>query len=190
MRTDSTTAISLLVLVSDFVLDWAGRSISGGNLLDADHFHLKESALKSDPGMYNVRTIAGHTYTHTHTHPYSQSLISNSAFGCGIVKYQHIPCQRCIKYVTVMMSPGNTSLVSRCRDWRSTPSCSFGREARVCTIAGGSGFNSRHVQRRGDKIAYDDIRMTVWRDWMWDWRNIVHMFYSISKVPWLYVLRV
>ena len=151
MRTDCTRAISLLV--SDFVFACAGRSISGGNLLDADHFHLKESAMKSDPGMYNVRTVAGHTNTHTHTHTHSQY-------------YQHIPCQRCIKYVTAMMSPGNTSLVSRCRDWRSTPSCAFGREARVCTIAGGSGFNSRHVQRRGDKIAYDDIRMTVWRDWM------------------------
>jgi len=174
MRTDCTRAISLLV--SDFVFVCAGRSISGGNLLDADFFHLKESALKSDPGMYNVRTVAGHTHTHTHTHTlththththtHSQSLISKSVFGCGIVNYQHIPCQRCIKYVTVIMSPGNTSLVSRCRDWRSTPSCAFGREARVCTIAGGSGFNSRHVQRRGDKISYDDIRMTVWRDWM------------------------
>jgi hypothetical protein len=66
MRTDCTRAISLLV--SDFVFVCAGRSISGGNLLDADFFHLKESALKSDPGMYNVRTVAGHTHTHTHTH--------------------------------------------------------------------------------------------------------------------------
>ena len=69
MRTDCTRAISLLV--SDFVFACAGRSISGGNLLDADHFHLKESAMKSDPGMYNVRTVAGHTNTHTHTHSFS-----------------------------------------------------------------------------------------------------------------------
>jgi hypothetical protein len=61
---------------------------------------------------------------------------------------------------------GRSSAAMRCCPGRSTPSCVFGREARVCTIAGGVGFKSRHVQRRGDVIAYDDVRMTVWRDWM------------------------
>ena len=54
----------------------------------------------------------------------------------------------------------------RCHPGRSGPSGILGREVRVCAVAGSTGVKSKHVQRRGEPIAYDDIRMTVWRDWM------------------------
>ena len=62
--------------------------------------------------------------------------------------------------------PGRKSQSMRHLSGRSTPGWVFGREARVCAIAGGSGFQSKHAQRHGDVITYDDLRMTVWRDWM------------------------
>ena len=61
---------------------------------------------------------------------------------------------------------GNKAGAMRCFRGRSSPGWVFGRDPRVCAIASGTGFKSKHVQRRSEPVAYDDVRMTVWRHWM------------------------
>ena len=76
-------------------------------------------------------------------------------------------CQGCVSCDLKFFSwTGRKAGQMRCHPGRSAPSGIFGREVRVCAVAGSTGVKSKHVQRRGEPITYDDIRMTVWRDWM------------------------
>ena len=65
----------------------------------------------------------------------------------------------CVDCVTIYTYTGSTSLAMRATKTRRTPSTTFSREQRFCTLSGVVGGRDIHV-------AYTDVRVTPYRHWM------------------------
>lgn len=66
---------------------------------------------------------------------------------------------------SVVAQAGGSSRAMRCFPTRSSPSAAFSKDPRVCTLGGGMGIKSKHSSRNADRVRYDDIRVTPFRDW-------------------------